>query len=348
MKKLYELMEEWSKVMEPGNTPPVDIFPFLKFLPESLAGNWRSRAKHVGKEMNSLYYEWLTYVEERRKTRGPRDCFLDRVLSQQEKDGKADMSRHALYFLCGTLLEGGSDTTSSIIIAFVHAMTKWPEVLRKAQAEVDAAVGDDRSPTWDDYSSLPYVAACVKETMRWRPVVPLGFPHVLGEDDTVDGMFLPKGSQIFINAFGMHHDASRLAGCDEDSDMDVFDPERYVGVTALASELANGDYEKRDHYGYGSGRRLCPGIHLAERNLFLAIAKLLWAVDIEPGRDAAGIKIEPDVSSETAYSSGFLVCAEDYDCIIKPRSATRQNTLQLEFEKAETQIFTMFDNPEVQ
>lgn len=78
MKKLYALMENWSKVMEPGNTPPVDIFPFLKRVPEQLMGNWRSRAQDVSNEMNKLYDEWLQYVIDRRAASGSHDCFLDR------------------------------------------------------------------------------------------------------------------------------------------------------------------------------------------------------------------------------------------------------------------------------
>jgi cytochrome P450 len=336
MKKLYTLMENWSKVMEPGNTPPVDVFPFLKWLPESIFGMWRSRAQSVSDEMNALYNEWLNYVTERRQKLGSRDCFLDRILDQQEKIG---FDRHKMYFLCGTLMEGGSDTTSSIIIAFIHAMTKWPEVQRKAQRQIDEVVGEDRSPTWDDYEKLPYVAACVKEAMRWRPVVPLAFPHSLAEDDWVDGMLLPKGSDIFINAFGMHHDEKRFPN------PDVFNPDNYKGVTALASELANGDWANRDHYGYGSGRRLCPGIHLAERNLFLAIAKLLWAVNIKPGQDASGKNIEPEVSNERAYSAGFLVCAEPYPCEIVPRSETKRATVMREFDTVNAAVFSNFDTP---
>ncbi|OAQ70667.2 cytochrome P450 [Pochonia chlamydosporia 170] len=340
MKKLYALMEIWSKVMEPGNAPPVDVFPFLKYLPEKLFGNWRSRAQNVSKEMNSLYDEWLNRVVDRRSTLGSRNCFLDRVLDQEDS-GKLSLNRHAVYFLCGTLMEGGSDTTSSIIVAFIHAMTKWPSVMKKAQAEIDAVIGEDRSPTWEDYAQLPYVAACVKETMRWRPVVPLGFAHLVSEDDTIDGMTIPKGSQIFVNAFGMQHDSQRFP------DPDTFNPDRYAGVTQLASELANGDWEKRDHYGYGSGRRLCPGIHLAERSLFLAFAKILWALNIGPGVDSANEVIKPDVSNETAYSSGFLVCAEKYPCRITPRSQTRKETIVREFDKATREVFVEFSNVKV-
>jgi len=336
MVKLYALMEKWSRVMEAGNTPPLDIFPFLKLVPEKFLGLWRSRAEEVGRDMNALYSEWVEYGIARRRDSGPRDCFLDRVLDQGEK---VALDKHGLYFLMGTVMEGGSDTTSSLVIAFLHAMTKWPAVLKKAQAEMDRVVGDDRTPTWADYANLPYVAACVKEAHRWRPVTPLAFPHSLAEDDWVDGMFLPKGSNVFINAFGLHHDEQRFPN------PDVFDPDHYAGVTALASELANGEYAHRDHYGYGSGRRLCPGIHLAERNLFLAIAKLVWAFDIGPGRDAAGRDVEPDVSNETGYCSGFLVCAEDFPCTVTVRSEARRATILRECDRARAEVFSKFETP---
>ncbi|KAK4226602.1 phenol 2-monooxygenase [Podospora fimiseda] len=338
MVKLYALMENWSKVMEPGNTPPVDIFPWLKLVPESILGMWRSRAENVGEEMRKLYSEWVEYGIQRNKERGSVDCFLDKVLEAQEKEQKID--RHGLYFLLGTMMEGGSDTTSSLIISFIHAMTKWPEVLRRAQREMDGVLGEERTPNWGDYERLPYVAACVKEAHRWRHVAPLAFPHSLAEDDWVDGMFLPKGSDVFINAFGMHHDEKRF------NNPDVFDPDHFKGQTALASELANGEWEKRDHYGYGSGRRLCPGIHLAERNLFLALAKLIWAFDIGPGRDESGKVMEPDVSHETGYSDGFLVCANDFPCEIKLRSEERGRTILREFELARVEVFSKYETPE--
>lgn len=230
-------------------------------------------------------------------------------------------------------MEGGSDTTSSIIIATVHAMLRWPAVLAKAQAEIDSVVGEDRTPNWDDYASLPYIACIVKEAMRWRPVVPLAFPHSLAADDEVDGYHLPKGADVFINAFGMQHDENKFP------DPDVFRPERYDGVTALASELANSpDPNARDHFAYGSGRRLCPGIHLAERNLWLGIAKILWGLKME----AVG---KVDVSNETGYSAGFLVCAEDYQCNIAPRSEKRRQTIMREFERAESEVFSTYETP---
>ena len=171
-------MEEWSKVMEAGATPPVDIFPFLKLIPESLFNNWRTRCRNVGRAMDTLYGRMVSRVKTRRLKSGTSESFMDVVLDQQDK---LQLSPNELNFLCGVLMEGGSDTASSIILAFIQAMISYPEVQKKAQQDIDAVVGEDRSPLWSDFSNLPYINMIVKETMRWRPVTPLAFPHATSE-----------------------------------------------------------------------------------------------------------------------------------------------------------------------
>jgi len=90
-------------------------------------------------------------------------------------------------------------------------MAMYPEVLRKAQAEIDAVVGLNRLPDFNDRPYLPYVNAIIKETMRWQLVLPLGkrffdvllqlfimtgFAHMATEDDEYDGYFIPKGTAV--------------------------------------------------------------------------------------------------------------------------------------------------------
>ena len=87
----------------------------------------------------------------------------------------------------------------STLIAFFLAMTLYPEVQRKAQAEVDAVVGPDRLPSFQDRDRLPYVSAICNELLRWLPVGPLGVPHRLIEDDEYNGHLLPKGSIFIVN-----------------------------------------------------------------------------------------------------------------------------------------------------
>ena len=178
MVDLYEMMEEWSQVMETGATPPVDILPILKWVPERFFGNWITRSRNVGKAMDELYGRMVGRVMQRRLKSGSQGSFLDGVLDQQEK---LQLGPNEINFLSGVLMEGGSDTSSSMILAFIHAMIKFPNVQKRAQAEIDAVVGENRSPVWSDYSQLSYVSMIVKETMRWRPVTPLAFPHAASE-----------------------------------------------------------------------------------------------------------------------------------------------------------------------
>lgn len=54
------------------------------------------------------------------------------------------------------------------------AMALNPDKQRLAQEEIDKVLGGDRLPTVNDRPSLPYIAALIKEVMRWNPAVPLG------------------------------------------------------------------------------------------------------------------------------------------------------------------------------
>jgi hypothetical protein len=64
--------------------------------------------------------------------------------------------------------------TSSTLMVFVLAMVLYPEVQKRAQAEIDSVIGRDRLPTFDDRASLPYVESILRETFRWHPILPLG------------------------------------------------------------------------------------------------------------------------------------------------------------------------------
>ena len=53
-------------------------------------------------------------------------------------------------------------------------MALYPQVQKKAQAEIDAVVGPNRLPDFKDRPSLPYINSIVKESLRWHLVAPLG------------------------------------------------------------------------------------------------------------------------------------------------------------------------------
>ena len=80
-------------------------------------------------------------------------------------------------------------------------MLLYPDVMRKAQAEIDSVVGRDRLPTFSDRDQLPYIRALVKEVLRWKPITPLGLARRAVEDDVYQGYFIPAGSIIMTNVW---------------------------------------------------------------------------------------------------------------------------------------------------
>lgn len=78
-------------------------------------------------------------------------------------------------------------------------MLVFPEVLKKAREEIDRVIGRDRQPDFEDMENLPYLQACIKETLRWRPIVPLSLPRSNSRADEYQGMYIPKGSKILPN-----------------------------------------------------------------------------------------------------------------------------------------------------
>jgi cytochrome P450 len=80
------------------------------------------------------------------------------------------------------------------------AMVLHPEIMQKAQQELDDVLGN-RLPDFSDRSSLPYIDAILREVLRWQPVTPGGFPHMLSADDVYNGMFMPKGSVVVGNTW---------------------------------------------------------------------------------------------------------------------------------------------------
>ncbi|EXJ84068.1 hypothetical protein A1O3_04735 [Capronia epimyces CBS 606.96] len=326
----------FGEALEPGANPPVDEFPVLKYLPEFISP-WKTRAKYAGSVMHKIWSEARSRVDERRRRgdiRTSHGSLADKLLDEYTEKG-SPLSKQELDHFFGLLVEGGAETTSSTMLTLILCLAMNPRVQQKAQKEIDAVCGTERMPEWSDFARLPYINCIIKEGMRWRPAAPVGIPHRVAADDFYEGMLIPKDSTIFIPTWALHH-AERF-GYDDPYE---FKPERYINHPKLANDYAGGaDFSNRDksncsshHYGYGSGRRMCPGIHLAERTQWRIAAKLLWAFDILPGLDPATgkpVKLDPN-----HYVEGLLHGPAPFKCIFKPRSQTHVDIITRELAAA--------------
>lgn len=87
----------------------------------------------------------------------------------------------------------------STLNAVLLALSLHPEVVKRAQAELDAVVGPYRLPDFDDQGALVYITATVLEALRWHNVTPLSVAHCTTADDEWRGWFIPAGTIILPN-----------------------------------------------------------------------------------------------------------------------------------------------------
>jgi cytochrome P450 len=81
------------------------------------------------------------------------------------------------------------------------ALLLYPDVQKRAQAEIDRVIGRGRLPGFSDRPNLPYIDGICKELLRWRLVLPLGVAHATTEDDVYCGYFIPKGTTVLPNTW---------------------------------------------------------------------------------------------------------------------------------------------------
>lgn len=326
LQTFFHNIDVFTEIMSAGGAAFADFFPILRNLPAILYPIKRRAAEHHEVE-KAMYLGWYRSVREAIVNKLPtaRACACVDIVELQQQEGFAD---DFAAYIAGTLFEAGSDTTGNELYAFAQAMILYPSVQRKAQAEIDALMGEERWPTVDDMAELPYVRACVKETLRWMPTLILGAaPHSLMEDDSYMGYHLPAGAMVMLNAWTIHRDESRHRHGE------IFSPERYLGdATSSAESCSLADVSKRDHFSFGAGRHVCPGTHVADRSLFLVMARMLWAFNLEapPARDGGKILPEQDDFVET-----MAVFPKKFDVLIKPRTTARRERIEREWQEAQ-------------
>ncbi|KAK7745568.1 hypothetical protein SLS53_003068 [Cytospora paraplurivora] len=293
----------------------LDLVPVLRGLPA-----WLLPIKKEGQKIHR---------EERR-------LFKRLYLDNKEKleKGKAKLQREEGFtddvaaYISGALLQAGSETTATILIGFVQAMVIFPEVAKAAQAQLDAICGD-RMPDLDDWDKLPYIRACAKESLRWMPGFFLGIPHAVTQDDVYGEYHIPKDATVIINVWSVHQDPRRHP------DPRKFDPLRYIDDELSSNDSANSpDATQRDHFVFGAGRRRCQGMHIADRSIFLAISRMLWAFDFKRAVDPqTGREIVPDMDDVV---DGMVSLPKPFKANIVSRSQSRAQSIRDEWATAST------------
>ncbi|KAI0773254.1 cytochrome P450 [Trametes elegans] len=314
----------------------VESWPILLWLPRRL--QWFRREVDTHRDISrDMYTSLMNRVREETAEGTAQPSMATLALGRQAEFGLSDLE--TAYTLAGPW-DAGVGTTVASIEVFLLALLHFPDVQRKAQGELDMIVGASRMPDFSDMEVLPYVVALMKEVARWRPVAPTGFPHALTQDDVYNGWLLPKGATVYANIHAIMQDPAIFP------EPAAFRPERVLNTTN--PKLQNFTI----HFGFG--RRICPGLHVANQSIFIVLARcvpwavpsrlddsslnhgvrLLWAFNIIPVPDADG---KPVIPPSDDFTSGLITRPTPFPCAFEARSESIKELIVHDAVGAETE-----------
>ncbi|KAN0084392.1 Cytochrome P450 [Tylopilus felleus] len=309
--ELLDIIAKSAKITARAMRPDVSIlvgaFPAFLKLPSWFPGMSFKRDMEIAKAYSKQYVEQpFQYSLLQKLSAGSTvPCLVFDALRAAEKKGSSadpgwmeDLSQAAAtgFIVCG-------EQSNAVILLFLLMTAMNPEVQKKAQAQIDAVVGRNRLPMIEDRSSLPYIDAVLRETLRYTPIVPLSIPHAVVEDDVYGGFHIPKGAIVISNLWSMAHNESKYPNPHE------FIPERFLYDDGT---LKPNDVE---NVAYGFGRRICAGRYFADTSVWSVIVKILAVFTIEKARDENGVEIPV----EPKFSSGVIIHPLPFRCNIVPR-----------------------------
>ncbi|XP_052863903.1 cytochrome P450 306a1 [Anopheles cruzii] len=269
---LQHLQEEGVKHI--GVSMAVNFLPFLRFLPST-----RRIISFLldGKAKTHLIYDEI--IENERKalaastvTTMENGCILRSFIkeaSERQKAGRSDAlhcTDTQLRHLMADLFGAGIDTTFTTIRWALLYVTLHPKVQRRLREEIEQTVAMNEAPTLDDIELLPYLRATIAEVQRIRTVVPIGIPHGITKEITIDGFRIPANTMILPLLWAVHMDPVAFP------EPDTFKPERFLDEEGKF--IVPGSF-----LPFQCGKRMCLGDELARCILHLYMANLLFCCD---------------------------------------------------------------------
>ncbi|KAG1835390.1 cytochrome P450 [Suillus subalutaceus] len=287
--QLQKMIPRVQSTMVPG-AYLVDKYPILKYVP----GYGRNLKEWSEEEYNMLFGQLNRVKSQMDKHIAPHSVVKDLLLHAEENQ----LSETEIAYLSGSLVGAGSDTTAVAISTVLMAAARFPHLQAHVHEELEAIIGRETTPTFEDWSQLVQVQAFILEAFRWRPVNPIGLPHRATKDIIWNGMCIPAGATVFGNHWSIARDPSVY------HDPEIFNPQRWIG---LDGEIR----EDMKLFTFGFGRRACPGLHVADRTVYIAVALILWSFTLaeDPSNPI----------DDTTFTPGIVSHQKPFSLTFKPR-----------------------------
>ncbi|KAF7328084.1 hypothetical protein MKEN_00389700 [Mycena kentingensis (nom. inval.)] len=300
--------EVMSKVVTPGRFL-VENIPALKHVPAWFPGaGFKRQAQEWAKMTGNVRKVPFEAAKARIASGKAEYSFVYSGLHAAEnRRTPEEQEAHELIVseVAAVIFPAGAHTTTASTGIFFLAMMHHPDVMHKAQQEIDRVIGSDRLPDFEDRKDMPYLSAVVKESLRWWVTAPTALSHYTNVEDEYRGYRIPANSIVVGNAWAILHDEETYP------DPDVFKPDRWL----RADGTLNPDVPDPIQ-AFGYGRRICPGKHVGEGTVWFIIASILSVFDINPRPNEKGEIVPPPLN----FADGVVSTPRPFSGVITPRS----------------------------
>uniref|UniRef100_A0ACD5Z9A2 Uncharacterized protein n=1 Tax=Avena sativa TaxID=4498 RepID=A0ACD5Z9A2_AVESA len=273
----FKKREEFLQILEEG-VKLVSGFTLGDLFPSSWLAGFISGTARLAQENHRKCFELMDYAikqhEEHRAAAAAKGAVeegedLVEVLLRIQKEGglEVPLTMGIIKAVILDLFSAGSETSATTLNWAMSELMRYPDVMRKAQAEVRNNLQGKAKVTEDDLTDLKYLRLVIKETLRLHPPAPLLIPREAMESCKILGYDVLKGTTVLVNAWAIGRDPKHW------DDPEVFKPERFdSGIV----DFKGTDFE---YIPFGAGRRICPGMTFAQASMEIVLASLLYHFD---------------------------------------------------------------------
>ena len=249
--------------------------------------------REVNRAMRDVERILQEMIDDRRRTGERKEDMMTMLMEARYEDTGEPMNDEQLRNELGVMIGAGQETTSNLLTWIFHLLSTNPEVEAKLLEEYERVLGG-RVPTMADLPHLTYSKMMVDEALRLYPPAWAVSTRVALEDDVIIGYRVPKGGNVFISPYVLHHDPRFW------DDPEQFIPERFT----------EDKVETRHKYAYipfGAGPRKCIGNTFALTETYLILATLLpkYRLTTQPG-----YKVEPAAEFTLRVKGGLPMRVE--------------------------------------
>ncbi|XP_050537445.1 cytochrome P450 306a1-like isoform X2 [Daktulosphaira vitifoliae] len=246
---------------------PLSVLPFLRIIPK-----YKDAAADVlegSRATHNIYQQLMNKRtdDDLDKYEDLISVYLKKIKEMKNYDQQHYFSTKQCTFLSADIFGAGVETTSDTLQWFLLYMALNKQIQNELHNQLTTVSRNCEIIDLEMIDDVPYLKACVYESMRLRPAAPAGIPRTVNKEVIISGYHIPKDTMIIPLIWGMHHNEKYWPN------PSLYDPSRFIDSDG---KIIN----NKAFMPFQAGQRTCVGKILAYWIVFLFGANIIHKFEV--------------------------------------------------------------------